>query len=230
MLDHSDPREAAEETRRFVELGFGCIKVKVSPVNLSNDDARLAAIRAAAGRQVQLRIDANASWSVEQAVEAISRLEAHGLEYVEQPVAQIQDLARVRRQVQTPIAADESVTSVVAVDTIAKAHAADLVVVKPALLGLRASVDIAKRAIAAGLDVVVTSTLDTSVGIAAALQLAATLPEPALPCGLATVDLLAGDLVYEPLVVRDGHMELPDSPGLGVLLDPASLKRWGRTL
>jgi o-succinylbenzoate synthase len=225
-LDRLDPREAADDARRFLDRGFACIKVKVSPADLAGDDARLAAVRGAVGARVRLRIDANAAWTVEYAVQAISRLEAHGLDYVEQPVAGVDGLAEVRRRVRTPIAADESVTCVASVEAIAAASAADLVVIKPSLLGLHASVDVAKRAAELGLRVVVTSTLDTSVGIAAAVHLAATLPDPLPPCGLATVELLAGDLITEPLVAREGHITVPPGPGLGVRLDEEAVARW----
>ena len=76
------------------------------------------------------------------------------------------------------------------------------------------------------MNVVVTSVLDTSIGIAAALHLAATLPDPVLPCGLATASLLAGDLVREPLMPRGGWLSVPQGPGLGVQLDPAAVRRW----
>jgi L-Ala-D/L-Glu epimerase len=225
-LDCLNPREAVEEARRFIEQGFRCIKIKVSPSDLAGDDARLTAIRAAVGERVRLRIDANAAWSVEYAVQAISRLAAHGLDYVEQPVASIDGLAEVRRRVRTAIAADESVTSVTAVESLAAAGAADLVVIKPSLLGLRASAEIAKRAKEVDLGVVITSTLDTSVGIAAAVHLAATLPDPLPPCGLATVELLAGDLVTEPLVAGEGQILVPPGAGLGVSVDEKATARW----
>jgi L-Ala-D/L-Glu epimerase len=225
-LDCLDPQGAAEDARLFVAQGFSCIKVKVSPDDLAGDDARLAAIRTAVGERVLLRIDANAAWSVEYAVQAISRLAAHDLDYVEQPVASIGGLAEVRRRVRTAIAADESVTSVTAVESLAAAGAADLVVIKPSLLGLRASAEIAKRAKELRLGVVITSTLDTSVGIAAAVHLAATLPDPLPPCGLATVELLAGDLVTEPLMAREGQIPVPPGTGLGVRFDEEAAARW----
>ena len=103
---------------------------------------------------------------------------------------------------------------------------ANVIVVKPALLGLRAAVAVVRTAQACGMNVVVTSVLDTSLGIAAALHLAATLPDPVLPCGLATASLLAGDLAHEPLVPRGGWLEVPRGPGLGVQLDTEMLQRW----
>jgi L-alanine-DL-glutamate epimerase-like enolase superfamily enzyme len=159
-------------------------------------------------------------------VEFLPQLAAYDLEYIEQPVAGMADLAQVRRAVDVPIAADECVTDAGTVRELAVLGAADIVVVKPALLGLRAAVSVVRTAQACGLGVVVTSALDTSIGIAAALHLAATLPDPALPCGLATASLLAGDLARDPLTPRSGWLEVPRGPGLGVQLDTESLQRW----
>jgi O-succinylbenzoate synthase len=163
---------------------------------------------------------------VDEATAAITRLAAHGIEYVEQPVRTMEELARVRRAVGTPIAADECVTDANAVERLAALEAADVIVVKPALRGMRNAVAVIERARAHGLQVVVTSALDTSVGIAAALHLAATLPDPVPPCGLATAALLAGDLVREPLIPRAGSLALPRGAGLGVDLDEAAVERW----
>lgn len=222
-LDATDAHEAADAARAFVAAGFRCIKVKVGA---GDDDRRLAAIRAAVGDDVQLRVDANAAWTVDEAVAALARLSAHRLEYVEQPVAGIADLARVRRAVDVPIAADESVTDAASVEEIAAAGAADLIVVKPSRLGLVTSVEIVRAAAGHGLGVVVTSVLETSVGIAAALHLAAALPGTARPCGLATASLLAGDLVAEELAPAGGFLDRPDGIGLGVHVDERKLAAW----
>lgn len=225
-LDCVDPQQAAEETGLLCERGFSCLKLKVSSFDLAGDLARLAAVRGAAGGRMRLRIDPNATWSVDYAVQAIRCFEQYGLEYVEQPVASIEELAAVRRNVRVRIAADESVTGVAAVEAIAAVGAADVLVVKPSLLGLSVSLDIGRRAAELGLGIVVTSTLDTSVGIAAAAHLAATLPDPLPSCGLATAEWLGGDLVAEPLTARNGYIALPRGDGLGVSLDPRALERW----
>jgi O-succinylbenzoate synthase len=232
LLTERDPVEAAEEARELVAQGYRCLKAKVAPDELDREDERLARIRAAVGADVGLRIDGNAASNVEEAIALIRRLARHRIEYVEQPVAEIADLARVRAAVAVPIAADESVTGPEAVDRVAEAGAADVIVVKPALLGLHTSAAIAARAAAHRLPVVVTSTLDTSIGIAAALHLAATLPEPVRACGLATVNLLSGDLVHRSLLPRHGCLELPSGDGgcgLGVAVDEAELRRWTRS-
>jgi O-succinylbenzoate synthase len=209
----------------LVAAGYRCLKLKVSH-DLAADTARVAAVRAAVGPEVSIRLDANGVWTVDEATTAITQLAAHGIEYVEQPVGEMADLARVRRAVNTPIAADECVTGVNAIDRLAAMAAADVVVVKPAFLGLRNALAVVERARAHGLQVVVTSALDTSVGIAAALHLAATLPDPLLPCGLATAALLAGDLVREPLIPHGGRLTLPRGAGFGIQVDEAAVERW----
>lgn len=226
LLDEREPKAAAAAARDLVARGFRCLKLKVAPRDLDGEAARLAAVREGAGEGVALRLDANAAWTVGEAVAALRRLGADGVEYVEQPVAEIADLAEVRRAVAVPIAADESVTGPEAVERIAAAGAADVVVIKPALLGLRAAAAAARAARERGIGVVITSALDTSIGIAAALHLAAALPDPLPPCGLATAALLAGDLAREPLIAEGGYLRLPSGPGLGVEVDAAALRRW----
>lgn len=224
LLNQIDPGDASAAARGAAGDGFRCVKLKLVPNDLDGMLARLHAVRAAVGQAMRLRLDANAAWTVPDAIRAISRLAAHGLEYIEQPVATIEDMAAVRRAVDVPIAADESVVDQAAVHRIAAARAADIVVVKPALLGLQEAMAVAEAARAHGLGVVVTSAMDTSIGIAAALHLAATLSDPLPACGLATASLLAGDLVREPLIPKGGLLSVPAGPGLGVEIDRSALQ------
>jgi O-succinylbenzoate synthase len=190
----------------------------------------VAAVREAMGPEMKLRIDANGAWGVEQAVGAIRKLEEYDLEMVEQPVAagDLPGLARVHAEVHVPIAADEAVTGVGAAERVLEAGAADLLVVKPMVVGgLRPACRIIELAAAAGAGAIVTTSIDSGVGTAAALHLAATLPPGGPACGLATGSLLAADLITHPLVARCGRMELPDGPGLGVELDEGQLARYG---
>ena len=225
LIDRLDPADAASAAREFVAQGFCCLKLKVGR-NVGEDAARLAAVRAAVGPQVGLRIDANGVWTLDEALRFLPQLAAYDLDYVEQPVADAAVMAQVRRAVNVAIAADECVTDAAAVQRLATLRAADVIVVKPALLGLRAAIAVARTAQACGMNVVVTSVLDTSVGIAAGLHLAATLPDPVPPCGLATASLLAADLAREPLVPRGGWLEVPRGPGLGIQLDTEMLRRY----
>jgi len=225
IIDRLGPADAASAAHDFVAQGFCCLKLKVGR-DVREDVARLAAIRAAVGPRVRLRIDANGMWTLEEALDFLPQLAAYDLDYVEQPVADVAHLAQVRRAVDVAIAADECVTDAGAVQRLATLCAADVIVVKPGLLGLRAAVAVIRTAQASGMGVVVTSALDTSIGIAAALHLAATLPDPVLPCGLATASLLAGDLAREPLVPHGGWLEVPRESGLGIQLDTEMLQRW----
>lgn len=198
------------------------VKVKVAEAGQSLDDdaARVAAVRAELP-DASVRVDANGGWDVPEAVEALKRLAGFDLEYAEQPVPGIGGLAEVRRRLRQAgvpvlIAADESVRKEDDPLNVARAGAADLIVVKVAPLGgVRRALDIVAQA---GMPAVVSSALDTSVGIRAGLALAAALPELPYACGLGTVSLLAGDVITDSLVADDGAIRLRDAvPEKGLL-------------
>lgn len=210
------------ETARTLVLGSGgcrTAKVKVAEPgqDLAAELARLEAVRDALGPSGAVRIDANGAWDVATATARLPLLDraAGGLEYVEQPCASVAELAAVRRAVGVPVAADESVRRAEDPLAVARAGAADVLVLKVAPLGgVRACLRIAAEA---GLPVVVSSALESSVGLAAGLALAAALPELPYACGLATAQLLTADLVDEPLLPRAGAIDVrrPDpSPEL----------------
>ena len=179
--------------------GYPAVKVKV------RDAAGLALVRAvrdAVGPNVGVRVDANGAWDVDTAVSMIAKLARFDLEYVEQPVTTLDDLARVRRRVDVPIAADECIRSVADARELRVRDAADLVVLKQQPLGgVRAALAIAE---AAEVPAVVSSMMETSVGIAAGVALAAALPDLPYACGLATLGAVAGDVTHTPLAPIDG--------------------------
>jgi O-succinylbenzoate synthase len=221
------PAVGPEAAARIVRAG-GCrtAKVKVAEPGQSLAEAqeRLEAVREALGPDGRIRVDANGLWSVDEAVAAIRALDraAGGLEYVEQPVASVEDLALVRRRVDVPIAADESIRRAEDPYRVRDLEAADVAVLKVQPLGgvaacLRIAEDI-------GLPVVVSSALETSVGIAAGVALAAALPELPFACGLATVQLLTDDVADRPLLPVDGA--LPVAP---LTVDPEALARLAAT-
>ena len=186
--------------------GCATAKVKVAEPgqSLAEDQARVEAVRDALGPSGRVRVDANGAWSVDDAVTAIGLLDraAGGLEYVEQPCATVEELAAVRRAVDVPIAADESIRRASDPYLVRDLEAADIAVLKVQPLGgVRACLRIAEEI---GLPVVVSSALETSVGIAAGLALAGALPSLPYACGLATVQLLTADVVAEPLLPVDG--------------------------
>jgi len=187
--------------------GTRTAKVKVAErgQTLADDVERVRAVRAELGPEGRIRVDANALWNLDEAEHAIHALAPFDLEYVEQPCATIDELAELRRRIHymgIPIAADESVRKATDPLAVAKAGAADVLVVKAQPLG---GVHAAERIVAAaGLPAVVSSALDTSVGIAMGAHLAAALPELEFDCGLGTVALFVDDVAEDPLVPVDG--------------------------
>ena len=230
----SDAASAADAAGKARALGFPCVKLKVGmAAGVEMECERVAAVRKAIGDRLKLRLDANGAWGVEQAIHTMRALEPYGIELVEQPVAcgDVESLRRVRAAVRTPIAADEDVDSVAAAERVLGAGAAQVLVIKPMVVGgLRPARQIIERAQTQGVSCIVTTTLDAGIGIAAALHLAATLPSPGLACGLATGALLTTDLLTTPLTVRDGRMQRPNAAGLGVRLDEEAVKRHSRPL
>ena len=215
LVAAADPDRAAAEAADAVAAGYTCVKVKVRAGGV---DA-IAAVRAAVGPAVAVRVDANGAWDIEGAVAAITRLRRFDVEYVEQPVASLDDLAAVRRRVDVPVAADECVRHVDDARRLAARQAADLIVLKVQPLGgVRAALEIAD---AAQVPAVVTSMLETSVGLAAGLALAAALPDLPYACGLGTAALLADDVVADPLLPRNGRLAVRRPAP-----DPARLARY----
>jgi O-succinylbenzoate synthase len=215
--------------------GAGTAKVKIADPgsDLADDLARLEAVRDAMGADARIRVDANAAWDRETAIAAIPQLDraADGLEYVEQPVASLEDLAAVRRAVDVPIAADELVRRAEDPLRVARAQAADVLIMKVQPLGgVQRCLDLAEQA---GLPVVVSSALETSVGLGAGLAFAAALPELPHACGLATGLLLTGDVTSAPLRPKDGRIPVlrPESDLLADHRAPADLEsRWEKRL
>ena len=183
------PEAAAAAARAAVAGGIGCVKVKVVAGTLAEDEARVAAVREAVGPGVALRLDANGGWTPDAAVEAIGRLERYDLELVEQPVPidDVAGMARVRRAVATPLAADEAVRDLAGARRLIEAGACDLLVVKPMVAGgLGAGRAILELAAVAGVGAFVTTTVDFGIGVAGALHLAGGAPpappSPGAPC------------------------------------------------
>ena len=228
------PAVGPEDAARIVaRSGCTTAKVKVAEPGqvLFDDVARLEAVRDALGPQGRIRIDANGAWSVDDAVVAIKTLDAAagGLEYVEQPCATVEELAAARRRLDVPIAADESIRRSSDPMLIKEAEAADIAVLKVQPLG---GVHACLR-LAADLDmpIVVSSAIETSVGLAAGVALAAALPELPYACGLGTHALLADDVTDTPLVPMDGHVpvrrvDIDDAAWERVSADEETESQW----
>jgi o-succinylbenzoate synthase len=214
------PAEVAQRAAEGVRDGFSCFKVKVG---LPDDDERVAAVREAVGPWPAIRIDANGAWSTSEAVAAIQRLAEHDLQLVEQPCASLEELAAVRRAVEVPIAADESVATAGDVRAAVECGACDFVNVKLAPSGGFSAARAALREAAAhGLGAFLSSTLDGPWGIAAALQLAAA-ERVQLACGLATLELFDATLALALPPPADGLLVVPQGPGLGLAIDAAAI-------
>lgn len=200
------PEEVAAVLAGFPGCTTAKVKVAAAQQSPGDDEERLRAVRDALGPAGRIRIDANGAWQPARAGILLPRYDraAGGLEYAEQPCRTVEELAAVRRKVDVPIAADESIRRAGDPLRVAALQAADVAVLKVQPLGgVRACLRIAEQI---GLPVVVSSALETSVGIAAGVALAAALPELPYACGLATVGLLERDVVDEPLMAVDGAL------------------------
>jgi o-succinylbenzoate synthase len=209
--------------------GCSTAKVKVAEAGqaLADDIARVEAARDALGRDGHLRVDANGAWSVDEAVEALKRLDAFELEYAEQPVRTLEEMATLRKRVDVRLAADESVRTAEDPMRVAGLEAADIVVLKVQPLGgVRRCLEVAD---ACGLPVVVSSAVETSVGLAAGVALAAALPELPFACGLGTGLLLDADVTPDPLRPVDGMLPVrPVHPDPALVRADAETQRWWR--
>ena len=196
-------------------------KVKVAERGQTEaaDLERVEAVRDVLGPAGKIRVDANGGWAPAQAVRMLRQLARFGLEYAEQPCATLDELAELRRHIDVPVAADESIRRAVDPLRVRAAGAADIVMLKVQPLGgVRAALEVAQ---ACGLPAVVSSAVDTSVGLAAGVALAAALPELPYACGLGTMSLLAGDVTARPLAAEDGAL-----PVRRPAVDPGQLARW----
>lgn len=198
------PAVAAASVPGILARFDGCrtakIKVAERGQTLADDIARVRAVRHEMGAEGRLRLDANGGWNLDEAEHAVHALAEFDLEYLEQPCASIEELAQLRERIadwDIPIAADESVRKASDPLAVARAGAADILVVKAQPLGgvARALQIVAE----AGMPAVVSSALDTSAGLAMGVALAAALPDLPYDCGLGTASLLAADVTAAPL-------------------------------
>ncbi len=217
--------QVSEVLARFPGVGTAKVKVAEPGQTLADDVERVNAVRELVPT---VRVDANGGWSVEQAVRAAAALTVDGpLEYLEQPCATVDELAALRRRVDVPIAADESIRKADDPLAVVRAHAADIAVLKVAPLGgISTLLDIAAQI---DIPVVVSSALDSAVGIAAGLTAAAALPQLCHACGLGTGGLFVED-VAEPAGLVDGNLAVgpvtPDPARLHALGAPPERRQW----
>lgn len=220
------PAVAAEQVpeilARFPAARTAKVKVAEPGQTLADDVARVEAVRALVPT---VRVDANGAWTVAQAVEAAAALGP--LEYLEQPCATVDELAQVRRRVDVPVAADESIRKAGDPLAVVRAGAADIAVLKVAPLGgISALLDIAAQI---DIPVVVSSALDSAVGIAIGLAAAAALPQLEHACGLGTGRLFVDD-VADAVAPVDGYLPVapvaPDAARLQALAAAPHRRQW----
>jgi o-succinylbenzoate synthase len=195
LVTGGSPAAIATSAAAAVAAGHATVKVKVGTHGIHGDVDRVSAVRSRIGPDVRLRLDANGAWGVGEALRHLDRLAAFDIEFVEEPVAGLDDLAEVRLSSPIPTAVDESARTVDDVSRAVEMGAADLVVLKPSAIG--GPLEAARAATmvrSAGLDVVVTSLMEGSVGIRAAAHLASAIGALDPAPGLATASLLAVDV------------------------------------
>ncbi|WP_233213196.1 o-succinylbenzoate synthase [Mycobacterium sp. ITM-2016-00316] len=217
-----EPERVPEVLARFPGAQTAKVKVAEAGQTLAEDVARVEAVRAAVPK---VRVDANGGWSVAEAVAAAGALGE--LEYLEQPCATVEELAELRRQIDIPIAADESIRKAADPFRVVALGAADIAVVKVAPLGgVHPLLSIAARI---GIPVVVSSALDSAVGMSRGLLAAACLPELPYACGLGTGGLFVED-VTDAVAPVAGELPvgpvMPDPARLDALAAPADRRQW----
>ncbi len=222
------PAQAAREAAAWAARGFRTAKIKVAGATDEGLE-RVAAVRAAVGAGLALRVDFNESLTLAEAVPFIRRLEPHALTLVEQPIPRddIAGLATIRRHIAIPLMADESVTGPASLIEIIRSEAADIVKLKVmkqgGLLRTRAMLECAA---AAGLGVVIGHGFGLTLSTLAEAALAATSDAVLEGCEAVGPLKMAGDVVREPVRLDAGVLRLPTGPGLGATVDPDLLKRY----
>ncbi len=241
LVTDAEATTAAQRAAEAVSTGFMVVKLKVGVLDPAVDIERIRQVRAAIGDNVELRIDANRAWNHVTAVDVLRQVEPLGIAHCEEPVAGIEEMAAVMRESGVSIALDESlhrdqplreVESLIDVDDLRKAHEAGIetVVIKPYTLSDYWSLTPAHNAIRLGMKVVITSIMESAVGVAHALHAAALVDAWAIregvstmAHGLATSSLFERDLAELPPIVN-GMMEVPTGPGLGITPDESMIE------
>lgn len=222
------PDEAATEARKWFDRGFRSAKIKVGG-GIAADRDRLQAVRAAVGPEMKLRADANAGYSVDDAIALARLLEPLELQLLEQPVAaaDLAGMAKVRNAIGIPVMADESITDHASLVDVIRTGCADIVKLKVMKQGgfLRCR-RMLETAAAAGMDVVIGHGFGLGVNTVAEIMLAAT-SRAVLP-GLECVGPLktSDDIVTQKLDLTGGECALPGGPGLGVTLDDEKVRKY----
>jgi muconate cycloisomerase len=221
-LSIGDPAEVAEEARRWADEGFQTFKLKLG---LANDVEQVGAVRNAVGQEASLRVDVNGVWGPEEAVSKLEQMSNFDVELVEQPCATLEELAQVRKAIDIPVVADESVANWSQAQRARDLEACDYATLKLSKVGGPNDA----KVIAGEIPSYLSSGLDGPVGIAAAAHTVQALralgDDPGLAHGLATQRLFDATIAARECELRDGFLHVPEGPGLGVEIDDAALER-----
>jgi O-succinylbenzoate synthase len=207
------PRLAPDVSAALALLS-GCATIKVKVGDQRSID-RVAAVRSACGPQVKIRVDANGAWDVETAIRMLSHLAVYDIELAEDPVASLEELVALRGRAGMPVAAESCIRTTADAQRLHQLEAADAIVLKPQRIGgVREAL---RAAEASGVPAIASSALETSVGLAAVVALASSLPDAPFAHGVGTAALLESDVVDDPLTPIDGWLSLR-RPGVNLQL------------
>lgn len=227
-IANNEPDLDAEEALSMVRKGWGILKVKVGSLSLKKDLERVSAVRKAVGPDVSLRIDVNQDWRLDQAISALDFLKQESVDLIEQPLPKwdVTGAAIVASRSTVPIVADESLCSIHdAVELIVKRAAGAFAYKLTKMGGFTNSRNIHSVAMAHRIKSYIGCMIETSIGTAAYLQFAASIPELEYGCELFGPLRIRDDLVLKKIDYENGTVKVPDESGLGVSVDEDKLER-----
>jgi O-succinylbenzoate synthase len=193
----------APDVAAALALSSGCGTVKVKVGDEGSVD-RVAAVRSACGPRIKIRLDANGAWDLETARRQLAALATYDIELVEDPVASLEELAALRGRAGMPVAAESCIRTTADAQRLHRLEAADAIVLKPQRIGgVREAL---RAAEASGVPAIASSALETSVGLAVVVAVAASLPDAPFAHGAGTAQLLESDVVNDPLIPIGGWL------------------------
>jgi len=227
IIATNNVKGAVKEAVKAISFGFTSLKLKVGQGSEYSDEVLVSSVREAIGPKIKLRIDANQAWTVKQAIRRIQKLEKYTLEYVEQPSAKdnLRSMKEISESVEVKIAADESLGSLRDLEDIVNTNAADILIVKPSRIGgFSKTLEVISEGIRSNKSIVVTTSLDSSLGISASVTLASSILTHSFAHGLSTGLMLKKDLTQDVCVPKDGFISVAKADGIGIRIDIESLK------
>jgi len=227
-----NPSEMAEEAKKYVEMGFTTIKIKIG-INPKKDLERVAAVRSAIGDGPSVRVDANQGYTADVAIKICRKMEKYDLELIEQPVPRhdLNGMAAVARALDTPIMADESVFTPEDAIQVVRKEAAGIINIKIMKSGgLYNSKKIAAIAESAGIPCIVGSMIEMGIGTVAGAHFACAIKIIRYPCELIGNMLLEDDILKEQYVGEKGFLRIPQGHGLGIEVKEDGIDKYKRTL